>query len=69
MDPIAHSLMETPNAISGTGRDQHQLSLSHSSKSIHSEALFSDGDEVYIQHGGAQYLLRRTRDGKLILSK
>nr|WP_227869298.1 hemin uptake protein HemP [Nitrosospira lacus] len=40
------------------------------SRSIHSDTLFSDGeDEVFIQHQGAQYRLRRTRNGKLILTK
>ena len=38
-------------------------------KRIYSETLFSDGDEVFIQHQGAQYRLRRTRNGKLILTK
>jgi hemin uptake protein HemP len=38
-------------------------------RSIESDALFSDGDQVFIQHRGEQYLLRRTRNGKLILTK
>ena len=38
-------------------------------KRIYSDTLFSDGDEVFIQHQGAQYRLRRTRNGKLILTK
>ena len=69
MGSIAHSLRETPNALPETGRDNRQFALSGPSKSIHSETLFSDGDEVYIQHRGEQYLLRRTRNGKLILTK
>ncbi|MBA0014907.1 MAG: hemin uptake protein HemP [Nitrosospira sp.] len=39
------------------------------SKFIYSETLFSQGDEIFIQHQGAQYRLRRTRNGKLILTK
>ncbi|MBP0131776.1 MAG: hemin uptake protein HemP [Nitrosospira sp.] len=39
------------------------------SRSIYSETLFSQGDEIFIQHQGAQYRLRRTRNGKLILTK
>ena len=39
------------------------------SKPIHSEALFLRGDEVLIQHQGEHYRLRRTRNGKLILTK
>ena len=36
---------------------------------LYSDALFSHGDEVFIQHQGEQYRLRRTRNGKLILTK
>ena len=36
---------------------------------IPSEWLFSKGDEVLITHNGEQYRLRRTRNGKLILTK
>ena len=36
---------------------------------LYSDALFSHGDEVFIQHRGEQYRLRRTRNGKLILTK
>ncbi|MEO9061503.1 MAG: hemin uptake protein HemP [Nitrosospira sp.] len=69
MSSIAHSIMETPVMVSETGADQRKFTLFERKKSIHSDALFSDGDEVYIQHRGEQYLLRRTRNGKLILTK
>jgi len=36
---------------------------------IPSERLFSCGDEVRIRHQGEEYRLRRTRAGKLILTK
>ncbi|WP_198140818.1 hemin uptake protein HemP [Nitrosospira sp. Nsp13] len=36
---------------------------------IYSDTLFQHGDEVFIQHQGEQYRLRRTRNGKLILTK
>lgn len=36
---------------------------------ICSDALFASGNEVLIQHHGEQYRLRRTRNGKLILTK
>jgi len=39
------------------------------SKPIHSDALFLSGNEVLIQHLGEHYRLRRTRNGKLILTK
>lgn len=38
-------------------------------KRLYSEFLFSQGDEVFIQHQGEEYRLRRTRNGKLILTK
>ena len=38
-------------------------------KRIYSDTLFLHGDEVFIQHHGAEYRLRRTRNGKLILTK
>ena len=34
-----------------------------------SESLFTQNDEVLIQHQGEHYRLRRTRNGKLILTK
>ena len=37
--------------------------------SIDSETLLGERGEVKIQHGGEQYSLRRTRQGKLILTK
>lgn len=36
---------------------------------ISSADLFAAGDEVVIAHEGEQYRLRRTRNGKLILTK
>ncbi len=36
---------------------------------IRSETLFAAGDEVLIDHQGQHYRLRRTRAGKLILTK
>lgn len=39
-------------------------------RTISSEALFAPGQrEVLILHGGEQYRLRQTRNGKLILTK
>lgn len=38
-------------------------------KPISSDSLFVVGNEVLIQHRGEQYRLRRTRNGKLILTK
>lgn len=36
---------------------------------LRSDALFADGDLVEIEHGASIYRLRRTRSGKLIMTK
>jgi hemin uptake protein HemP len=36
---------------------------------LESAALFGSRDEILIAHGGETYRLRRTRQGKLILTK
>ena len=38
-------------------------------KVIHSHDLFQNEKEVFILHNGSQYLLRCTRNDKLILTK
>jgi hemin uptake protein HemP len=38
-------------------------------KQLNSEVLFDDTDIVLIHHKGDTYLLRKTRHGKLILTK
>ena len=47
---------------------QNVVSLDRNRR-LYSDSLFSHGDEVFIQHQGEQYRLRRTRNGKLILTK
>jgi hemin uptake protein HemP len=63
--------METPGRSREAGDDQpeRKFVVLKRIRSIESDALFSDGDQVFIQHRGEQYLLRRTRHGKLILTK
>jgi hemin uptake protein HemP len=39
------------------------------SRRINSTTLFSEGDVVLIHHQGTVYTLRKTRNGKLILTK
>jgi hemin uptake protein HemP len=58
-------LRVTPKANAETG-DSMALDKN---RRLHSEFLFSQGDEVFIQHQGEEYRLRRTRNGKLILTK
>ena len=64
-----YSVMDASNRVSETGTDSHKFAMLDRGQPIRSETLFSDGDEVFIQHQGAQYRLRRTRNGKLILTK
>ena len=49
-------------------RDSRYLILDRQ-QPIPSERLFSAGEEVRISHKGEEYRLRRTRAGKLILTK
>ena len=52
-----------------TQTDKHTFAMLDRNRRIYSDTLFSHGDEVFIQHQGEQYRLRRTRNGKLILTK
>ena len=49
--------------------DHQNFVLLDRNRRIFSDTLFSQGDEIFIQHQGEQYRLRRTRNGKLILTK
>jgi hemin uptake protein HemP len=69
MSLIADSIMDASSIVSETSPDKRKFTMLDWSKPIPSDVLFSEGDEVLIQHQGAQYRLRRTPDGKLILSK
>jgi hemin uptake protein HemP len=61
--------METLNAKSPTEAENSNFIVLDRSKPIRSDILFSRVDEVLIAHQGEQYRLRRTRNGKLILTK
>ncbi len=59
-EPVAsHGLVPAAAAPSGAGQAQ----------SISSEELLGTRGELKIQHNGELYSLRRTRQGKLILTK
>ena len=58
-------LLTAPNANEG----KEKFVMLDRDRRIYSDSLFSQGDEVFIQHRGEQYRLRRTRNGKLILTK
>lgn len=47
----------------------HPFAIADENKIIDTDTLFKNGDVVFIQHQGEQYRLRRTRNGKLILTK
>jgi hemin uptake protein HemP len=55
--------------IPETTREKQKIVVLDRDRRIYSDSLFSQGDEVFIQHQGEQYRLRRTRNGKLILTK
>jgi hemin uptake protein HemP len=54
---------------SETTVDKQKVVVLDRNRRLYSDSLFSHGDEVFIQHQGEQYRLRRTRNGKLILTK
>jgi hemin uptake protein HemP len=69
MSTMLSTTLDRSNTVSETVIDQRKFGMPDQSRSIYSETLFSQGDEIFIQHQGAQYRLRRTRNGKLILTK
>jgi hemin uptake protein HemP len=69
MSSAADSTRELASMVSEADADDPASAMVDFSYPIQSDSLFSDGDVVFIEHQGARYVLRRTRDGKLILSK
>ena len=69
MSSVANSTRELSGIVSEADADNPTSAMIDCSKPIQSDTLFSDGDVVFIEHQGARYVLRRTREGKLILSK
>jgi hemin uptake protein HemP len=61
--------MEKLLAVPEIKADKPKIVMLDRPRRIYSDTLFSHGDEVFIQHQGEQYRLRRTRNGKLILTK
>jgi hemin uptake protein HemP len=51
-----------------TTTDQHRH-VAPTPQWVRSEVLLPDGQPLHIDHGGELYTLRRTRSGKLILTK
>ena len=69
MSSLVDSILDKSAAAPETAIDQRKFGMPDRNGSIYSDTLFSQGDEVLIQHQGAEYRLRRTRNGKLILTK
>ena len=61
--------MENFNLAQVSKENSHKLVKPDQNASIHSDLLFTNGDVLFIQHQGEQYRLRRTYNGKLILTK
>lgn len=61
--------MDKSLTVPETNVDKQNFVLLDRNRRIFSDTLFSQGDEIFIQHQGEQYRLRRTRNGKLILTK
>ncbi|BCT68961.1 hypothetical protein NNRS527_02572 [Nitrosospira sp. NRS527] len=61
--------MEKLLTVPETNVDKQNFVMLDRNRRIFSDTLFSQGDEIFIQHQGEQYRLRRTRNGKLILTK
>ena len=61
--------MDKPSIVPIADRDQRPLVILDRTRPIPSDSLFLSGDEALIQHQGEHYRLRRTRNGKLILTK
>lgn len=68
MKVIANTaLIDEDNAIDGPGSQLVAAALS--GKKLSSEKLFGASNEVLIQHQGDTYILRLTKQNKLILTK
>jgi hemin uptake protein HemP len=61
--------MDKSLTVPDTNVDKQNFGVLDRNRRIFSDTLVSQGDEVFIQHQGEQYRLRRTRNGKLILTK
>ena len=61
--------MDKSSAVPEVDVNKTNFAMLEQNKRIYSDTLFLHGDEVFIQHRGEQYRLRRTRNGKLILTK
>ena len=61
--------MNNLNSIPESTTQIQEFATPNQNMPIPSQLLFVHGDVVLIQHQNYQYYLRRTRNGKLILTK
>ncbi len=61
--------MDNLNSANTNTINLQRLVTPDQNSTIYSNTLFAHGDVVLIQHQDNQYYLRRTRNGKLILTK
>ena len=59
----------TPNPGANVPRSPDRPAANPSDESIDSSDLFKGGREIIIRHNNDRYILRITRQGKLILNK
>jgi len=62
-------IMDNSSIASAGTFNPYPFAVLNENRTIDSNALFKNGDVVFIQHRGERYSLRRTRNGKLILTK
>jgi hemin uptake protein HemP len=61
--------MDNSSIVSASTFNPYPFAIPNENRTIDSNTLFTNGDVIFIQHQGEQYSLRRTRNGKLILTK
>jgi hemin uptake protein HemP len=61
--------MNNSSIVSTSAFNPYPFAVPSENRTIDSNTLFTKGDVVFIQHRGEKYSLRRTRNGKLILTK
>jgi hemin uptake protein HemP len=59
----------SPENAAATQRLEHSQAESSAERILESRTLFGDRKEIGIEHDGAVYRLKITRQGKLILNK
>ncbi len=61
--------LSPPSSLSGATTAEKKVMSSSGLLRINSETLLAGQKEIIIEHAGDEYRLRKTRQGKLILTK